>query len=60
MRLRLPSIGHGFGPGGDFGLWLWENIIFDRKARVARHARVKTTKEEEASIDVGCGVMVRI
>ena len=54
MRLRLPIIGQGFGPGGNFSFSFcsWEKKIFDTSARRNSHESVKTADETEASMYV--------
>ena len=50
MRLRFPIIGQGLGPGGNFCFLSCGNKVFETRARVARHAKVKITAQEKYSI----------
>lgn len=54
MKLRLPIIGQGLGPGGNLSCWLWRllKILEKKKDREARHAMDKIS-QEEASIRDG-------
>lgn len=53
MRLRLPIISHGLGPGGDFSTSFRGNKTrLKRRARVARQTKVRTWEVETSSISV--------
>lgn len=53
MRLRLPMIGHGLGPGGGVCRdWHLEVVILLRKISAASHAVAKTTQKNKGSIIV--------
>lgn len=62
MRLRLPMIGQGFGPGGNFrfSLGLFLKKSFERRVRVAKiNARVDIAQERDSIFghcDYSCGV----
>lgn len=51
MRLRLPMIGQGLGPGGNFSCLHRQPLkILERKARETSHAMDRTSQDGD-SID---------
>jgi hypothetical protein len=46
-------IGHGLGPGGNFGWWRLKVNIFERKAKAANHAITVRAQEDASIVEMG-------